>query len=409
MYKLKDFSREVWIDNYKAPTENVIEDFWKRLADAGASIETNKDEWSEKFYKAFEDFKLVAGGRICANLGVEERKGTTLFNCFTHNPIDIERIKDPDSIEGIFELVKSQALTLKSEGGYGTNFSYLRPEGTYIKGIGSRSPGVLRFMDIWDKVSEIITSGTDKKFGKEQKYEKNKIRKGAMMGIISVWHPSVIEFIDAKLKEGKLTKFNLSVGITKGFMKAVENDEDWDLIFPDINHEAYETEWKGDIDKWLEKDYPVIVYETHKARDIWEKITKATYTRNEPGVMFLDLANELNPLYYGENILQSNPCVSGDTLVETNNGQIRIDELVELYEKGEANEIKILSYNTQTKTVEEKDLEWGGLTRKDSELIELELDGGEIVKLTPDHKVYTENRGYIKAKDLTEEDIIYSL
>jgi ribonucleotide reductase alpha subunit len=183
MFK-NNFQKEVWIQNYKAPNEKKIEDTWKRIAKATSEIEKDSQYWTNKFYDLLYNFKFVPGGRISANIGVNDRKETTLFNCYVHNPKDIN-FSDPDSIEGIVELVKKQALTLKSEGGYGMNFSWIRPSGTYINGIGSRTPGVLKFMELWDKSSEIITMGTTKRYGEIRKNEKLKIRKGAQMGVLN--------------------------------------------------------------------------------------------------------------------------------------------------------------------------------------------------------------------------------
>jgi len=163
-------------------------------------------------------------------------------------------------------------------------------------------------MELWDKSSEIITMGSEKIMGELRNNEKIKIRKGAQMAVLSVWHPEIEDYIIAKQTPGRLTKFNMSIGITNGFMKAVENNEDWQLVFPDTEHPKYEEEWKGDIKDWKSKGYKVIVYKTVKAKDLWETISYATYTRNEPGVLFLDLANKLNPLEYNENIFSSNPC-----------------------------------------------------------------------------------------------------
>lgn len=178
MIELPEFSQEVWEQNYKAPDDTSIMETWKRLAKNAAQIE--KEDLRQKveadFLYALIDFKFVPGGRIIANLGVNGREATTLFNCFLHHPKDIG-LKDPDSIEGIIDLLKAQALTLRSEGGYGTNMSYLRPRGMYVKGIGSRTPGVLKFAELWDKSSEIITMGSTDIIGEKQLDEKNKIRK----------------------------------------------------------------------------------------------------------------------------------------------------------------------------------------------------------------------------------------
>lgn len=127
------------------------------------------------------------------------------------------------------------------------------------------------------------------------------------MAILSVWHPEIEDYIVAKQTPNRLTKFNMSVGITEGFIKAVKSDKSWDLIFPDTEHPKYESEWNGDIDSWKEKGYTVITHKTIKAKELWDKITYATYTRNEPGVLFLDISDKLNPLKYAETILQTNP------------------------------------------------------------------------------------------------------
>src|SRR5574343_2009641 len=258
-YKYDDLSIDTWEKNYKAPDETSREQLWVRCSKTAASVEN--DEWREivetKFYDLFKNDKFVAGGRIMANMGVVGRNKTTLYNCYVHNPGDIG-IKDPDSIDGIYSCLKAQAKTLQSEGGWGGNASYIRPAGVYIEGIGSRSPGVLKFMELWDKSSEIITMGSSKILGDRKPNEKTKIRKGAMMLVLDVWHQDIEEFITAKQTPGRLTKFNMSVGITNGFMDAVKNNSTWDLVFPDTTINEYKTEWTGDIESWKSNNYPII-------------------------------------------------------------------------------------------------------------------------------------------------------
>lgn len=308
--KLPDISVEIWENNYRNAGETVIHDTWHRQAKTCSDIEQDESKKQAAFKDymwLLEDFRGAAGGRITANIGVDTRLATTLYNCFVHVPGDIG-YHDPDSIDGIYDLLKAQAHTLKSEGGYGSNFSYLRPAGSYIKGIGGRTPGVLKFLELWDKSSEIITIGCDDVSDKRKDDEKKKIRKGAQMGVLCIWHPDIEDFIDAKLVPNRLTKFNLSVGVYDDFMQAVLNDEMWNLRFPDTSFDKYKEEWTGDIYDWEAKGYPTIVYKTVKAVDLWNKITYATYTRNEPGILFLGTANKLNPLAYAENILAANPC-----------------------------------------------------------------------------------------------------
>ena len=156
-------SYEVWNDNYRAPGESSVEDTWERQARACAAVENehSRKKAYDDFIWLLTDFKGIAGGRITANLGVDGREATSLMNCFVHNPSDI-KYKDSDSLSGIYDMLKAQALTLKSEGGYGMNFSWIRPAGSYVSGIGGRTPGVLKFMELWDKSSEVITMGSEK-------------------------------------------------------------------------------------------------------------------------------------------------------------------------------------------------------------------------------------------------------
>lgn len=320
-YDYDALSVEVWNDNYRQSDETSREDTWNRVANSCAKVENEeiRSKIEEDFKKILYNDKFVPGGRILSNIGVNDRKNTTLFNCYVHNPKDIG-LKDCDSIDGIYDLLKAQAKTLQSEGGFGINASWLRPAGTYIEGIGSRTPGPIKFMELWDKSSEIITVGSNKIRGAREKSEKTKIRKGAMMLVLNVWHPDIKEFITAKQTPGVLTKFNMSVGITEGFMDAVLNDSMWDLKYPDTKHSKYKEEWFGFIEEWEEKGYPVIVHETIKARDVWNLIMESTYNRAEPGVLFLDTYNKLNPLYYSEKIATTNPCQPSWTKVLTPNG-----------------------------------------------------------------------------------------
>lgn len=407
-FRYDELSVDVWEKNYQAPGESSRQDTWERCAKSAAEIEDEsvKESVQKKFYELFEDDKFIPGGRIMANLGVPGRSKTTLFNCYVHNPADIG-LHDPDSIDGIYTLLKAQARTLQSEGGYGINASFIRPAGLYIAGIGSRSPGVLKFMELWDKSSEIITQGSTKILGEKKKGEKNKIRKGAQMLVLSCFHPDIEEFIIAKQTPHRLTKFNMSVGIIPGFMNAVKNDLDWDLVYPETTFEKYTSEWKGDIEDWTGKGYPVIVYKTLKARDLWDRITQATYNRAEPGILNLDLANKLNPTYYIENIATSNPCLVGDTVVKTSIGDFTIQHISENIDSFVG--VTIPNLNTDSKTKDSDVIVSAQMTKTSAEVIKLVMDDDSEIILTPDHRVFTLNRGYVEAQTLTSDDEIVSL
>jgi ribonucleotide reductase alpha subunit len=399
--KLPDLSIDIWTNNYCGPNETTLQDTWHRQAFTCSSIEEERirQRVYEDYMWLLSDFNGAAGGRITANVGIADRLATTLYNCFVHCPADIN-YKDPDSINGIYDMLKAQAQTLKSEGGYGTNFSWVRPEGSYVKGIGGRTPGVLKFMELWDKSSEIITAGSEEHLDDRKLEEKKKIRKGAQMGVLCIWHPEIESFIDAKLVANRLTKFNLSVGITRGFIHAVLNNLTWDLKFPDTTCKEYKTEWFGDIYDWEDKKYPTIIHKTVKAADLWEKIMKASYTRNEPGVLFLDIANELNTLSYVENIQASNPCFSGDTLIAVADGRnaVAIKQLAE-----EGKDIPVYSLNKDG-MVEIKIGRNPRVTGYNNKLIRVHLDDGSYLDVTPDHNFILMDGSKKRAEELLSGD-----
>lgn len=329
------FSEEVWASTYKDHKDKDINDTLYRVAKAAASIEKTSElqaEYTEKFYDALSGFKCTMGGRTYSNAGTDW-KGTTLLNCFVGPRVS----HDVDSLEGILTHLRAQAFTLKSEGGWGENFSYIRPRGSFIHGIGVETPGSVKYMEAFDKISELITAGSGKK--SSNKKAKGKIRKGAMMGVLDVWHPDIIEFITAKQQPGRLTKFNVSVNCTDEFMGKVirilqidkelademkfdkPNDEKikalstektekniWNLRFPDTTFKNYKAEWSGNIQEWESKGYPVVTYKTVEVMWLWNLIMESTYNRAEPGVLFLDRANYFSPSQYFETISATNPC-----------------------------------------------------------------------------------------------------
>lgn len=427
-----DLSQEVFDLTYKFGNESIDNAFY-RVAKSLASVEEDSDYWTEKFYEALTDFKFVPGGRILSNAGTE-LTGTTMINCFVDGFVD----EDRDSMEGILSALRRQALILKSEGGYGFCADTMRPRGGFITGIANESPGAVKMLEMWDKQSDVITAGSGKKSSKAK--AKGKIRKGAQMVTMSIWHPDIEEFITAKRNKGTLEKFNMSALITDEFMDAVENEQPWDLIFPDyeLDMETYKKEWNGNIKEWKAKGYPIRTYKTlENANTLWDLIMQSTYNRNEPGVLFVDTINRMNNLYYNEYISATNPCLTGDTIVKAALLDIDLNKLVEYYPninfdivlqsnyisididlktlvdiyKNNKNSapILVLSYNEDTKTNEWKEVKWGDMTRSNAEIIELELEDGSTIKLTPDHKVFTSNRGWIEAQNLNVEDELISI
>ncbi len=262
-----DLSTQIWDMKYRlkdesgAPLDVTREDTWRRVAGALASVEAAPELWAPRFLEAMAAQRFLPAGRIIAGAGTARE--VTLFNCFVMGEI-------ADSMAGIFEHLKEAALTLQQGGGIGYDFSSLRPRGAWVRGVGADASGPLSFMDVWDSMCRTIMSAGH--------------RRGAMMGTLRCDHPDIEAFIEAKSQAGRLTNFNLSVLVTDAFMQAVESDADWPLVF------AGET------------------YRSLRARDLWDRLMRATYASSEPGVIFIDRINRLDPLSYCETIAATNPC-----------------------------------------------------------------------------------------------------
>ena len=260
-------AEQIWDMKYRfkeadgTPIDMSVEDSWRRIARSLASVEKDAERWEETFFEALEDFKYLPAGRITAGAGTA--RSVTLFNCFVMGTV-------PDSMSGIFDMLKEAALTMQQGGGIGYDFSTIRTKGAIVHGVAADASGPLSFMDVWDAMCRTIMSAGS--------------RRGAMMATMRCDHPDVEQFIAAKSDSARLRMFNLSVLVTDPFMEAVKADGSWDLKFDGK------------------------VYHTVKARDLWNKIMKATYDYAEPGVIFIDRINEANNLNYVEQIAATNPC-----------------------------------------------------------------------------------------------------
>lgn len=243
------------------PIDATVEDSWRRIARALASVEKTPAAWEDRFYRALEGFRFLPAGRITAGAGTG--RNVTLFNCFVMGTI-------PDSMGGIFDALKEAALTMQQGGGIGYDFSTIRPRGAEVKGVAADASGPLSFMDVWDAMCRTIMSAGS--------------RRGAMMATMRCDHPDIEAFIEAKKDPARLRMFNLSVLVTDPFMEAVKADGPWELTFGGK------------------------VFRTLQARDLWNRIMRNTYDFAEPGVIFIDRINKMNNLGYAETIAATNPC-----------------------------------------------------------------------------------------------------
>lgn len=260
-------AQQIWDMKYRfkkadgTPIDTSVEDTWRRIARALATVEKDPDLWEDRFFAALEDFKFLPAGRITAGAGTGRQ--VTLFNCFVMGTI-------PDSMGGIFDMLKEAALTMQQGGGIGYDFSTIRPRGAAVSGVAADASGPLSFMDVWDAMCRTIMSAGS--------------RRGAMMATMRCDHPDIEDFVTAKSDAARLRMFNVSVLVTDAFMEAVKSDASWDLVFDGR------------------------VYKTIAARDLWNKIMRATYDYAEPGVIFIDRINAMNNLNYVETIAATNPC-----------------------------------------------------------------------------------------------------
>ncbi|HXO03360.1 MAG TPA: adenosylcobalamin-dependent ribonucleoside-diphosphate reductase, partial [Stellaceae bacterium] len=272
MVSIASISQQIWDMKYRLkapvnetgvrePIDKTIEDTWRRVATSLAAVERDPAHWTERFYAAIDDFKFLPAGRVIAGAG--SARDVTLFNCFVMGAV-------PDDMGGIFAHLREAALTMQQGGGIGYDFSTLRPRGAYVKGVGADASGPLSFMDVWDAMCRTIMSAG--------------YRRGAMMAVLRCDHPDIEAFVEAKSEPGRLRMFNLSVLVTDAFMQAVEENASWELTFNGSVHHSL------------------------PARDLWDKIMRATYAYAEPGVIFIDRINRRNPLYYCEEIRATNPC-----------------------------------------------------------------------------------------------------
>ena len=260
-------AEQIWDMKYRlkaadgTPVDRSVEDTWRRIARALAAGEAEPGMWEDRFYAALEDFRFLPAGRIVAGAGTD--RSVTLFNCFVMGTI-------PDSMVGIFEMLKEAAVTMQQGGGIGYDFSTIRPKGADVRGVAADASGPLSFMDVWDAMCRTIMSAGS--------------RRGAMMATMRCDHPDIEEFITAKSDPARLRNFNLSVLVTDAFMEAVKVDGPWELRFGGAVHRTLE------------------------ARDLWNRIMRATYDYAEPGVIFIDRINSMNNLAYCETISATNPC-----------------------------------------------------------------------------------------------------
>jgi ribonucleoside-diphosphate reductase alpha chain len=179
-------------------------------------------------------------------------------------------------------------------GGVGINLSSLRPRRSVVSGVAGSSSGAVSWGGLFSYTTGLIEQGGS--------------RRGALMLMINDWHPDLVDFITVKQTMGQITNANLSVCLSNAFMKAVKEDLEWDLVFPNTKDPDYDATWDGDLDKWKAAGKEVKLYRTVKAREVWHTIIESAWKSAEPGVVFMEYYNQMSNSWYFNPIICTNPC-----------------------------------------------------------------------------------------------------
>jgi ribonucleoside-diphosphate reductase alpha chain len=284
---VQPISRDVLAEKYFKPGETSLEQLYGRVARALASVEKPelRAEWEQKFLSNLWA-GAIGAGRIMSAAGTDIQ--ATLINCFVQPVGDAIQGVDADGYPGIYEALRESAETMRRGGGVGYDFSRIRPKGADVKGTHSIASGPCSYMNVFDQSCSTVESAG--------------ARRGAQMGVLRIDHPDVIEFITAKRTPGRWNNFNVSVGVSDAFMKAVAEGADWELV-----HKAKPGQKVLDKGGYQRTDGQW-VYRKLPARELWDTIMKSTYDFAEPGILFLDQIGRDNNLNYCEKIEATNPC-----------------------------------------------------------------------------------------------------
>jgi ribonucleoside-diphosphate reductase alpha chain len=351
--------------------------------------------WGENLEKVIETYNTLSEGYYTHATPTLFNSGTTrpqLSSCFL---LDTEN----DSIEGIFNTLKEAAQISKNAGGIGISFNKVRAKGTYIAGTNGTSNGIIPFLKIFNETARAVDQGGGK-------------RKGSIAIYMEPWHADIMEFLDLRKNQGKdeirARDLFLAMWMNDIFMERVDLDEDWSLMCPhecDGLNESYGEEFKT---LYLKYESEGKVKRTLKAREVWNKILESQIETGTPYILYKDSINEKSNQSNIGIVRSSNLCLDGDTMVkcridgvEKEFSMVTIDVLFKNGEK-----IEVLSRDIEKDIDEWCLIENSGMTNHNAETIKITDDNGNYIICTEDHQVWTQNRGYVRAGDLEENDTL---
>jgi ribonucleoside-diphosphate reductase alpha chain len=283
----QSISEDVLLEKYAKVDETTAEVIFNRVAKGLASVESAELRSSMELI-FLDNMKSggIGAGRIMSSAGTDIQ--ATLINCFVQPVGDCIQGFDPDGYPGIYEALKQAAETMRRGGGVGYDFSRIRPKGANVKGTASIASGPCSYINVFDQSCSTVESAG--------------ARRGAQMGVLRIDHPDILDFISAKRSPGRWNNFNVSVGVSNDFMRALEADGSWELV-----HKAKPGNDLIESGAYQRND-GVWVYRVVGAKDVWDTVMRSAYDFAEPGVLFLDNINSDNNLSYCETIEATNPC-----------------------------------------------------------------------------------------------------
>ena len=345
-----DIGQDIWHHKYQYNDETFDE--WLDRVSAG----------DKELRDEIEAKRFLFGGRILANRGLyKDGVKVTYSNCYVLPAPE-------DNIESIYDTAGKLARTFSYGGGVGIDISKLAPKGAKVNNTAKETSGAVSFMDLYGMTTGLIGQNG---------------RRGALMISISCDHPDLEEFIDIKSDLDKVTSANISIRVTDAFMRAVENNEDVELTYN-----------RKEVGQTISKKV--------NAKKLFKKLAFNNWDMGEPGILFWDKINNWNLLSEDEDFeyAGTNPCLTGEALIQTTEGNIPIKDLV-----GTTPRVYCMDDNGNLAIAKASKV-WQ--TRKNAQTITVKTGKGNIT-CTPDHLIYTTNRGWVEAKALKRGDKIKGL
>lgn len=375
---------DVLKEKYLKDGETSEQDIYRRVARALASVEAEADRalWEQRFFANLQA-GAIGAGRIMSAAGTTIQ--ATLINCFVQPVGDCIQGVDDGGYPGIYEALREAAETMRRGGGVGYDFSRIRPRGAEVKATASLASGPCSYINVFDQSCATVESAG--------------ARRGAQMGVLRIDHPDVIEFITAKRTPGRWNNFNVSAGVSDAFMRALADDQPWDLVHrarPGPGLLAQGAHQRAD-GLW--------VYRSLSARELWDTVMRSTYDFAEPGILFLDHIQQDNNLRYCESIEATNPCVTADTRLATQHGLVRIGDL---YNSGLLLETTVdrRALGGEGRGVDIRSAKPAFMTARLADVFKVTTEDGFEIKATAWHDFYTA-RGKIRLSDLKVGDELW--